>query len=325
MLTGAGEAMRNAILKSLWAAICALPLAAGSASAAEPTVICDSTNPKIMAIVNTHTIAPYPKRSMELGEQGVVRLHVTLGKDGVPMNVTVSESNASKRLTEAASAYIKSTWRWQPLPPECANAAISVDYIWNRAPNYLKIFADDPRYPAAAQVSKLGGWGDVIVSISKTGAITNSEVLTSTGSAEMDAAMVKAVTAAPFHPVIERSNPPQISLKFYVMFMPAFMKAPAMPPLPSRNAQEISTTPGERISLILRYDGFVQMGNTLFHPILGEDQLREALAALASKTPRPELDFYVEGVPGAETLGNMLLLIRESGFEPPAGTAALTK
>jgi protein TonB len=69
---------------------------------------------QLSAITRTHTIPPYPELSRKLNEQGSVILEVTIDTAGNCTDAAVQTSSGSQRLDDAAVAWVKSKWRWNP-------------------------------------------------------------------------------------------------------------------------------------------------------------------------------------------------------------------
>jgi periplasmic protein TonB len=69
---------------------------------------------QLTAITRTHTLPPYPDLSRKLNEQGSVVLEVTIDTSGNCTDATVQTSSGSQRLDDAAVAWVKAKWRWNP-------------------------------------------------------------------------------------------------------------------------------------------------------------------------------------------------------------------
>jgi protein TonB len=69
---------------------------------------------QLSPIARTHTIPPYPELSRKLNEQGSVVLEVTIDTGGSVSDATVQTSSGSQRLDDAAVAWVKAKWRWNP-------------------------------------------------------------------------------------------------------------------------------------------------------------------------------------------------------------------
>jgi protein TonB len=66
------------------------------------------------AVLGTHTTPDYPILSRRLGEQGPVRLALTIGDDGMVKAATVKQSSGFHRLDEAAVDWVRRHWRYRP-------------------------------------------------------------------------------------------------------------------------------------------------------------------------------------------------------------------
>jgi protein TonB len=69
---------------------------------------------QLTGVMRTHILPPYPELSRKLGEQGSVTLEVTIDTSGNATDATVQTSSGSQRLDDAAVAWVKSHWRWNP-------------------------------------------------------------------------------------------------------------------------------------------------------------------------------------------------------------------
>jgi protein TonB len=66
------------------------------------------------AIAATHTIPDYPPVSRRLGEQGTLRLRVSITADGAVSDARGETSSGHARLDEAAVQWVKAHWRYEP-------------------------------------------------------------------------------------------------------------------------------------------------------------------------------------------------------------------
>ena len=66
------------------------------------------------ALLATHTTPDYPPLSRRLGEQGTLRLKLTITTQGAVSEATVVNSSGHSRLDEAAIDWVKAHWRYQP-------------------------------------------------------------------------------------------------------------------------------------------------------------------------------------------------------------------
>ncbi len=72
--------------------------------------------PTRIARLDPHFAAlpPYPAASRLLGEEGVVIVHVRIGRDGRVLAATLAQSSGHSRLDAAALAHALATWRFTP-------------------------------------------------------------------------------------------------------------------------------------------------------------------------------------------------------------------
>lgn len=187
-------------------------------------------------IWNAHMLPPYPAESQAAGEQGIVRMRVIVDKNGRISDASVTETNASPRLSGATVDFIRRYWRWVQTPAECHARGVQlyISQIWTMAPWYLKIYTNDSRYPAAARGKPLGAWGTVRVTVSETGDVSDPQIQTSAGSRELDASMIKAVMDLPTKPSVKDGKPQSAPAIFDVMFMPDSMQTFDTRPIPTR-------------------------------------------------------------------------------------------
>jgi protein TonB len=82
----------------------------GGISALPPAV--PDRGPAVIAA--THTKPPYPPVSRRLGEEGMVRLAITVAADGSVAQAVVAASSGHARLDQAAVDWVKAHWRYQP-------------------------------------------------------------------------------------------------------------------------------------------------------------------------------------------------------------------
>lgn len=65
-------------------------------------------------IAATHTTPPYPPIEARLGHAGTVMLRLTISATGTVSEAVVIRSSGYERLDEAAAAWVKTYWRYQP-------------------------------------------------------------------------------------------------------------------------------------------------------------------------------------------------------------------
>lgn len=91
---------------------------------------CEAVLPK--SIMATHTLPPYPRISVRLGESGATMVAVTIGTNGAPVSTAVSSSSGSARLDDAATTHIMQVWRWEKLPETCRQSVTTlVRVVWD--------------------------------------------------------------------------------------------------------------------------------------------------------------------------------------------------
>lgn len=82
------------------------------ASLAPPSPSATFTPARI--IMASRTIPDYPPLSRRLGEQGTLRLRLSITAEGEVRDAMVEQSSGYARLDNAAIAWVKSRWRYQP-------------------------------------------------------------------------------------------------------------------------------------------------------------------------------------------------------------------
>lgn len=153
-------------------------------------------------VMSTHQLPPYPEISVRLNEEGSTRLRVTIGNDGVPTDAVVEQGSGSQRLDEAATNFVKATWRWEPVVNFCgAPVSMGVVIDWKlknrnnplsgidpaRLMSALSIIApDDADYPPDALAQKQWGMSGLLVMLSDTGQAQEVIVSTPSGSDSLD-------------------------------------------------------------------------------------------------------------------------------------------
>jgi len=189
-----------------------LPLIAGALLAAALPARADDPAPsaanrcgltgsvKLAPIVSTHRLAPYPPDALRDNEEGRVFMRVVVDKYGAARDVVVVGSSGYLILDEAAKATVKNYWRWTPPPAECQDngAIIPITYYWSIGSKPDPIYLDSPAYPPQARAHKQGGEGEVQYTLSQDNKATDVKVTSSTGSPELDAAMVGIMTRREF-------------------------------------------------------------------------------------------------------------------------------
>lgn len=65
-------------------------------------------------IASTHTIPPYPILALRLGEQGTVRLHVSISAGGAVTAAAVTRSSGFPDLDQEAVDWVIAHWKYRP-------------------------------------------------------------------------------------------------------------------------------------------------------------------------------------------------------------------
>lgn len=153
-------------------------------------------------IASTRKLPPYPPTAVRQGEQGLVRLRVTLGADGAPSAVDIVQSSGVQQLDDSALETVKTVWRWEPPTAGCpAPVAVDVTVDWKlrdranplagidplRLMSVLSIISpEDADYPPDALAQKQWGMTGLLVALSDTGQAQDVIVSTSSGSDSLD-------------------------------------------------------------------------------------------------------------------------------------------
>lgn len=194
--------MRNRILL--------LPLIAGAVLATTPAFAAptDTNTPSaangcgrqqivgLQPIPSTHRIFAYPEEAQRRGQNGTTYLRVLVDKYGAARQVNVVISSGYAILDQASIDAVKDRWRWEPPPAECRESGVimPVTYVWNLGePEPDPIYLDNSLYPTEARAQKRGGTGKVEYIVSGENKVTEVRVTSSTGSPDLDAAMIAYV------------------------------------------------------------------------------------------------------------------------------------
>jgi outer membrane biosynthesis protein TonB len=147
-----------------------------------PTCIAQNLHP----IMETHKIPPFPPSAVQMDETGTTLVRVVVGKDGLPVATSTVDTSGFADLDGAATDWIKKTWRWQPLAPECPSIETRVSLKWS-------VIDTGRSYSAALQLN--GPPGDYPSSVgttyydlllSATGEIMKLRVVTTCGYLNLD-------------------------------------------------------------------------------------------------------------------------------------------
>lgn len=185
-----------------------LPLIAGALIAAILPARADDRTPSLAngcgrlepvamtPIPSTHRTIGYPLEAQRRRMSGHDYLRVLVDKYGAARQVEVVVSSGYAILDQAAIDAIKDRWRWEPPPPECQENGVilGVAYNWGlNEPDAQPIYIDNSIYPAEARARKQGGTGEVAFTVSGNNKVIEAHVSSSTGSPELDAAMLALV------------------------------------------------------------------------------------------------------------------------------------
>jgi TonB family protein len=167
----------------------ALPAAAQTTAPASGSAAC-----QLLPIASTHAIPPYPPVSQATREEGTTTLKVLITPDGSVSDSSVEHTSGSLRLDDAATAFVKENWRWQPLAAACgAGASTLVSIVWhlkNPAPQFtpvIDVTLTPADYPDGALARLEQGNVAIQLLLSDTGQIIQSRVINSSGFADLDA------------------------------------------------------------------------------------------------------------------------------------------
>jgi TonB family protein len=172
------------------AALVLLPASLHDASA-EDAAACATPGKLLQPIMPTHSLPPYPPPSVRGHEQGRTLMAVQIGIDGVPAEVSVTQSSGTQRLDDAAVQHIKSHWRWQPPTEDCksvtAEMAVSVGWHVGTPPKAKAGLEMRPSYypPGAAERMEAGD-AYLELSIGDGGAVESGRVVYSSGFSDLD-------------------------------------------------------------------------------------------------------------------------------------------
>lgn len=190
-----GMTMRICGLASLVAALLA-PSVAWASDPPPPSTAnqCGRLAKTILpAIAYTHRGPIYPLEAQQRHHHGHVFLRATVDKYGFARQPVVVISSGDGALDQAAIDGVKDRWRWQPPPPECWDNGVVLGLAFGFGldePSTHKVFLNSPLYPAVARERKKGGTGKVEYTRSTDNKITDPHVISSTGSPDLDAAML---------------------------------------------------------------------------------------------------------------------------------------
>jgi len=92
---------------------------------------CSTSSPnRLIPLVETHTLPPYPPEAVQRHEQGTTLLRVNVGRDGRPYAAIVEKSSGSSELDAAAQKHVENNWRYNTT--SCSNNRIThVSVKWD--------------------------------------------------------------------------------------------------------------------------------------------------------------------------------------------------
>ena len=73
---------------------------------------------------------PYPSAAAKAREEGTTVLRVAVAKDGGPTALRTVSASGFADLDDAGAQFIKTYWRWEPLPSGCSSATLQVNIVW---------------------------------------------------------------------------------------------------------------------------------------------------------------------------------------------------
>lgn len=141
----------------------------------------------------TQDLPYYPTQASSKKQEGRTFLRLLVNKDGLTEDAVVIASSGRAIFDDALVSAIKGKWRWQLPPPECAARGTVIPYslyFTMGGPRSVEVYLDDPDYPEQARAERIGGSGSIQIRVSD-GKVIEAKVERSSGSAEMDAAMMQ--------------------------------------------------------------------------------------------------------------------------------------
>ena len=164
-------------------------LGAGDVVAADAN--CDMPE-RPRSIMSTHTVAPYPKASLEAFEEGNVLAEVAIGTGGAPTDVQLLVSSGYPNLDAGVLAHLKAKWLWEPEPSGCparrARVQVTMDLRdagVQAPPRVIKLLMTDGDFPPGAGRAARGTTS-IAVSLGGPGVLKKIHLLKSSGYAELD-------------------------------------------------------------------------------------------------------------------------------------------
>ena len=198
-----------------------------------PDLPCGGLHP----IIATHTIPPYPDLSHKLSEQGSTTLTVTLDQQGVPTDVAVNTTSGWQRLDDAATIWVKDTWRWAPLDASCTAARTMVRITFairsdDAANSAFALAAAQAAFPPGAWDAREFGEVYLSISLGEHGDIARIAIMRTSGYADLDAQAMVLIRGHTFEPARMDGKPSSGPMLIRVLFPDPSAMPSAPPPSP---------------------------------------------------------------------------------------------
>lgn len=168
---------------------------------ADELIPCPTPGKILKPIISTHTLPHYPRSASSRDEQGITAVTVSVGTNGIPTDVAITQSSGSQRLDEAAVESAK-TYRWEPPFDDCKPAAaqaliITGWHIGKRPKPLFGIYMPESAYPPGAIERSEMGDTFLELTIDDDGTVKDGRIVYSSGYADLDEAALSALKAAP--------------------------------------------------------------------------------------------------------------------------------
>lgn len=154
----------------------------------------------------------WPAESLRNGEQGTVRIELLIGTDGQVKDSRIAKSAGFRDLDKAALTAI-SACRTKIAPAE--DTWLPVSYEWTSGPGVQPLASvshlpgtvdfstcPHPAYPPAAIREKRQGKVRMKFLVGADGRVTDSAIVDSSGSTDLDEAALTAISQCRFHPPV---------------------------------------------------------------------------------------------------------------------------
>lgn len=190
-------------MRAAFVSLCFIVLS-GQAMALAASPLCIAKN--LQPIMDTHKLAAYPPRAVQLNETGNVLLRVVIGPDGVPIRVSVIDSSGFEDLDVTSVDWVKATWRWKPLPTECQSIETRVAFKWSLS-DIGRTFSSVVRIPGPGGAHLNGRSTTLDILISETGELLKTRVVNSSGDFALDSKAADALKLHKFQPGLVDGHP----------------------------------------------------------------------------------------------------------------------